>query len=86
LTRTGQERRCSPQELVVRERLDVLAVHPVEFVDVENRPDRTEPLDVEVGHDVVEREDLAPVRHAPALQGQEVDQRFGQEALLSKPQ
>src|SRR5439155_6590663 len=86
LARSRQKRLRAIQKLGVGQTLDVLAIHPIELVDVEDRTDETEALHVEVGHHVVERKDFPPVRHAPALQGEEVHQRLGQKAFFLEPQ
>ena len=58
-----------------RQRPDVLAVHPLELLRIERGGRRVHPIELELGDDLVERQDLASVFRPPAEQREVVEQR-----------
>ena len=69
-------------QLLRRHLPDVDAVHPLELVDVEDRPRLPHAVEREILHKLLAAEDLGLVVVRPAQQRQEVHQRLGQESLF----
>ena len=63
---------------------DPLAVHPVELLGVEGRGRVRHPFEVELGDELVEREDLPPVGRRPTKEREIIEERLWEESLLAE--
>src|SRR6185369_16727602 len=69
------ERRAVAGELLGRLAADVLARHPAELLEIEDRARLLNVLDVEVLDQLIDAEELGRAIQRPALEAQEVDHR-----------
>ena len=58
-------------------------VHPEELLRIEDRRRRADALERELALHLLARQDLAVLARRPAEEGEEVDERLGQDALVA---